>query len=142
MPTDLPDACLRGLRKSAWVKLGQVHTAAFVADDKAADAQRKANGHTPPGSEISINWEDSSEVVDLTLKGQNAQHGAARLLRAELDTIESLAKFRGRLAYERREVEGNPHHGNVIYVEGGDEGLRASLAAVLAAAATLVPPRK
>lgn len=140
---DLPERCLRGLRKSEWVKQQKhIAAAAFVADDKAADEARKAAGHEPAGSELSINWEDGPHVEELTLATQHARHGAARVTRADLDHVNRFSRLDGVVAYERRVVENNPHHGNILYVEGPPVGLRASAAAMIAASSEFVPPKR
>ena len=69
---DLPNNCLRGLRKANWVDARfLIATEAFIPDS------RTAAGRQDGGKETSVNWEDDSQVENFTLADKsNAQYGA------------------------------------------------------------------
>src|SRR5262249_9901217 len=59
---DVPDSCLRGLRKASWVdEQHLIATDAFIPD------RRTAAGRQDGGKETSVNWEDDSQVEPFTL---------------------------------------------------------------------------
>jgi hypothetical protein len=89
--------------------------------------------------ELSINWEDDGDVVGFTLRQPNSQHGAAHLLRSHLDGISGQSP--GSLSYERQPMEGNRHHGNILFNSEDSNPLRKMLAAALALHSRYVPPR-
>lgn len=112
----------------AWVVEGQVATEAFVPDAKTA------SGRSDGGSEVSVNWEDNAGVERETLGDRrNAEHGAARLLRAEIDHLGGdPAGGAPRLIPERRTLDGNQYHGNIVFCAGLPKILQKQLAAALA----------
>lgn len=70
------------------------------------------------GLETSVNWDDGPEVRDRTLRDRSvAEHGAARFELEEVDRIAQGPNVLGKLLAERREVDGNPHHGNIVFIE-------------------------
>src|ERR1700759_4208505 len=80
---NLPDRCLRGLSSSKWLRDGRIASAAFMPDTRTAK-ERLAMGK-PPGSEVSISWEDHAEVAQQVLSRHSGIHGAGRLTRAHID---------------------------------------------------------
>jgi hypothetical protein len=68
------------------------------------------------GVETSINWEDDATVIKKTLAHPSAQHGCVRVLRDHVASVARITKVAPNcLTTERRPVEGNPHHGNIVF---------------------------
>lgn len=106
-----PEYLLRGLRKQDFLKDGKISTDAFVPD------KRTASDRTDGLLETSVDWEDDGEALqNMMARRQTAEFGVARLARASVDRVagsDSMAP--GDLSYERRPVDGNPRHGNLLF---------------------------
>lgn len=112
---------------------GSVTRDAFEPDPKTVRAD---NGH-----ETSVNWEDNEDVLRLTLlQKSTAAHGAARFAVDAVDAVAALPNVRGRVFAERREVDGNPHHGNLVFDGQLPATTRKAIAQWLALASELIPP--
>lgn len=139
-PVPVAAACLRGLKRKDWVKGTSVQSAAFVADDKKALAARLAEGHQPPGWEVSINWEDDETVAAFTQRQPNAQFGLARLRTEAVLQSNAATQSRDATTVERRAIPGNPFHGNLVFAESLEPWVQKLLAATLALHSEFVPP--
>jgi hypothetical protein len=130
----LPTACLRGLRKKDWVVEDQfIATEAFLPDARTAEKRADC------GMETSVNWEDNPKVVELTLEDRStAEHGAARLERAHIESVSSGAAVTAPLLCERQVLPGNDHHGNIVFSKGLNKVIRVQLAGALANKSKLV----
>lgn len=112
---------------------GSVTREAFEPDPKTVRAD---NGH-----ETSVNWEDNDDVLRLTLAQKStAAHGAARFAVDAVVRVASLPNVGGRVFAERCEVDGNPHHGNLVFDAQLPAPTRKAIAQWLALASDLIPP--
>lgn len=116
-----PTHCLRGLRSKAFLVEG---APAVVAAGAFEPDYRTGEQRVDGGFETSINWEDDTTVLSLTLRNQQvAAQGVARVMRQvldEADTLQNLRPFagdakQGSVSYERAPVTDNPFHGNVVF---------------------------
>jgi len=91
-------------------------------------------------SEASINWYDNEHALELTLdqKKQNDNDtyqfkvGAAIISRVRLDAARQSPNAKGAISYERRVIEGNPYHGNILLKSGLTKQIRTMLAGNIA----------
>ena len=123
------------MRKRDWVhEDGLIATDAFVPDPKTS-SNRQDGG---------LNWEDDSHAEAFTFRDQqNAGHGAARLERSDAEHAGRGPGARGiRMFCERRILEANPYHGNLVFVTGLPKHVCRQVAAALAMKAVHVPPPK
>jgi hypothetical protein len=135
--TDLPDSCLRGLRKPSWVDEEHlIQTETFVPDPRTA-ARREDRG-----KETSVNWEDDSQVESFTLTDKsNAQYGAARLSTVHIvQTSDTAAAIERPLSCERQRLSQNQYHGNIVYSANVSRRMEKMLAAALALKSRFVRP--
>lgn len=136
---NLPQTCLRGLKKADWVKDGSILTPAFLPDQRTAEA--RADG----GQEVSVDWEDDDNVEARALaQWRQAAHGLARLPRSEADRINRMPNTLRALLCERYRLDDNPHHGNIVFTRGLAKHHIPMIASALALASTHVPsvPRR
>lgn len=130
-----PDYLLRGLRKSSFLKEGGgIATEAFMPDP------RTAKERTDGRQETSIDWQDDDQALaSLVARRTHSIAGVVRLARSRVDEIgrfESLED--GSLGYERRPVDGNPRHGNLLF--GSAPAYRhRQIASAMALSARYVP---
>jgi hypothetical protein len=90
-------------------------------------------------NEASINWEDDHAALAFTLERRaQSEHGVARVAREHLDHVRRLRNCVDQLAYERREIDDNPHHGNLLYRSACPKHVEKMIASVLAADAELI----
>ncbi len=132
----LPETMRRGLRKARWVTAeGYISAEAFVPEPKTASTRKDG------GREVSVNWEDDVEVEALTLRQQNAQHGAARVRKDEVLRIKARPSGEPALLCERAIIDAsNPYHGNVVYRKIVPKHQDNALAAAIAVHSEFVPP--
>ena len=134
--TDLPDYCLRGLRKADWViDQAVIATEAFIPDPRTA--KTRSDG----GRETSVNWEDTPEVEKFTFADkENAQHGVARLATAAILHISSTVPgIPTPLNCERQRLPKNDYHGNIVYSAKVKPKVEKMLAAALALRGQFLP---
>jgi hypothetical protein len=129
---------LRGFRRGDWLADGSVKPDAFLPDPKTA-ARRRSEGLIPLGEETSINWEDTGDVVGKTLGDVNGQFGAARVERSAIDLANKIANMQV-VAWERRETPDNPHHGNLIFLDGIEKRKHKAFANAITLNAKPIPP--
>jgi hypothetical protein len=112
---DYPDNCIRGLSRDSEITVeGFVPENAFYFKN----VQREDGW-----DEQSINWEDDDSVIRFTLnqKKENGDikyvNGVAVIYRYKIDRlIERISK--GLLGYERKPIDGNHFHGNILLKSG------------------------
>ncbi len=80
------------------------------------DEHRRSDGWT----EQSINWEDNQSALELIFNQRRGdgelqfKTGAVRVSREEIDRLNRRPTVAGMLDYERRPIENNPYHGNLL----------------------------
>jgi len=106
--TDFPEFCIRGIRSPKHISPeGEIHGDAFLPDD------RTAHTRDDNGKETSINWEDDDSALEFSLN--IFQFGVVRVARTELDRINSVPRAKNDISYERKRVNGNDYHGNIVF---------------------------
>ena len=108
-----PDNFLRGVSNKDWLTPDGVGISAAVFH---FDPSKISNGWV----EQSICWEDDESVVDLMLRQKKEggaiqfKAGVVRVPRSCVHYINKLPKARELLSYERKELDDNPYHGNLL----------------------------
>ena len=112
-----PSSFLRGIANKDFICNGHVLHSAFQFDDVIRDDGKR---------ELSINWYDCEAAMTIALN-QRKQDGrkqfSAGVAKLDLSKVKLfLSTFisKGTFSYERREVDGNPYHGNLLIA--GDLG--------------------
>jgi hypothetical protein len=105
--------------------------------DTSTGDQRQKRGWEPPGHETSVNWNDDDAAIAHTTKHPTGRYGAAQV---HLGWLAQLAGHQPGLAWERREVEGNPYHGNLLFPQTWPKYRLRMAAEAMALAVTLHPP--
>lgn len=110
-----------------------VSTEAFLPDPRTAE-------NRPDGArETSIDWEDDSEVLHRAFaRRDQSAHGIARVSRSEMDRIRRLRSCVDQFSYERHEIDGNPHHGNLLFARTCSKPIEKMIASALALDAELL----
>lgn len=128
-----PDSCLRGIPNTSYlVEDGSVGAHLFHFEDKST--------RDDEWIEQSISWEDDSAALALTLnqKKENGElqfkAGAVRIPRDELDRLSRQPTVTGFISYERRPLENNPYHGNLLLRSGVPKPTMKKIAAGIALA--------
>jgi hypothetical protein len=67
--------------------------------------------------------------------------GAAILSRGEIDRLKTRPQLKGLLSYERKELEKNPYHGNLLLLAGLAKRVRKAIAAHLLSAVEDIKPQ-
>ena len=139
---DYPLTCIRGIPNQS-----------FMEDDFPNAELFKKFDENPEGTddynEISINWEDDEGALKLIMeqkKKDSDQYqfkiGGAVVSRTELDRLCKKPQVKGGLSYERREVEGNKYHGNILLKKNVTKAMRNLIASNLALCVERVELRK
>ena len=134
---DYPDNCIRGLSKGCEITVeGFAPEHAFYFDN----VQRKDGW-----DEQSINWEDDESVIRFTLnqKKENGDikyvNGVAVISRYNIDRlIDRMAK--GLLRYERKRIDGNRYHGNILLKSGTSKKAMKIIAAGISLSVEKIVP--
>ncbi|HAB50932.1 MAG TPA: hypothetical protein DCE80_01910 [Ignavibacteriales bacterium] len=134
---DYPDNCIRGLSKGCEITVeGFAPEHAFYFDN----VQRKDGW-----DEQSINWEDDESVIRFTLnqKKENGDikyvNGVAVISRYNIDRlIDRMAK--GLLRYERKRIDGNRYHGNILLKSGTSKKTMKIIAAGISLSVEKIVP--
>lgn len=88
--------------------------------------------------EESINWYDDESALHIILQQEKEpgikqfKAGAAILIRAEVDRVRNNQIIKGLLAYERKEIEGNKFHGNLLLKRSVPKSVMKKIAANIA----------
>lgn len=133
-----PDTLLRGL-----ITPGSVTPERYVTVD-AFQFQDFRKNRSDNYNEMSINWEDSDEAVDVLLKQKKEgsedpqfKVGFARMSMASIKDVLRPHISDKSFSYERKPVEGNPFHGNLLVVANLNgqiiKNIRYSLATIATA---------
>jgi hypothetical protein len=109
---EFPDHCIRGIPNSACLVEGR--PIAYLTLFEFHRHSSKEQGW----KEESINWMDDEDAIDFTLRQTNADGelqfkvGVAILPHIELNKLKK--RHTGFFDYERRPIEGNTYHGNLL----------------------------
>jgi hypothetical protein len=130
---EYPTCCLRGLRSPGHLDNGIIKTEAYLPDLRTLK---------DGWAETSINWEDDTAVCEFTLaKRAQAEHGAARLERTEIDRIASqVPDCRGKVRYVRSPLPDNIYHGDILFDMNPPKHVHKMIAAALALYSQFIPP--
>lgn len=91
--------------------------------------------------DASVNWEDNSDVEAITLRDRStAEFGAARFKVEDVNMIAARENVAGKFSAERRKIDGNPHHGNLVFDPKLSKGTRKAIANTLALFSSFVHP--
>ena len=135
---DYPDNCIRGLSKGSEI------TAEGFAPEHAfhfKDVKREDGW-----DEQSINWEDDNSVIRFTLnqKKENGDikyvNGVAVIPRSKIDRLINRPQIKGLLRYERKKIEGNHFHGNILLKSGTSKQTMKLIAAGISLAVEKIVP--
>ena len=134
---DYPDNCIRGLSKGCEITVeGFAPEHAFYFDN----VQRKDGW-----DEQSINWEDDESVIRFTLNQKKEKgdikyvNGVAVISRYNIDRlIDRMAK--GLLRYERKRIDGNRYHGNILLKSGTSKKAMKIIAAGISLSVEKIVP--
>lgn len=127
-----PDSFIRGIPNLQFMEEGFPNAQLFNKFDENPDREDNYN-------EISINWYDDegalSTIFNQKKKGTEEYQfkiGGAIMSRIELDRLKKKPQIIGKLSYERREVEGNKYHGNILLRKDTTKGVKNLIASSLA----------
>ena len=130
--TQYPGDFWRGIPNKDFISNGQVLPDAFQFDKEVRE-----DGYR----ELSINWNDCQEALTIALN-QRKENGKLQfrggIANLKLSLVELiLADYikQEQFGYERREVEGNPYHGNLLISHTLDKKIRSLISSGLALAA-------
>lgn len=131
---DFPTNFYRGIANKDFISNGFVQQAAFQFDDEIREDGYK---------ELSINWNDCDDALNKALE-QRKTNGklqfSAGVANLDLQKVEMMLFDYIRqeiFSYERREVEGNPYHGNLLLKGSVDKRCRSLISSGLALVAGL-----
>jgi len=108
---EYPDSFFRGIASSNFILNGHILGDAFQFDDA---------GRSDNFKELSINWNDSEEALELALTQRKSNGnlqfagGVAKLDLAHVKMFFHTYIEEGTFSYERRKVDENPYHGNLL----------------------------
>lgn len=128
-----PDNCIRGIPNEGFLlDERRVGAHLFYFDRKYA----RDDGWV----EHSINWEDTDSVIKFTLN-QRKENGTIQfkagvviIPRCELDKLKRRPAVGGVFSYERKRLEDNPNHGNLLLRDNVSKPIKKMIAAGLALA--------
>jgi hypothetical protein len=141
---DYPDHCIRGIREGKHFNPveGRALSACFAPYEKTAEARDDGC------QETSINWEDNDQVLHFTLNYRvnpaalySFPNGAVRVPKEKIDAVNTYEQVRDSIFYERRAVEGNDYHGNIVFNSGLSKTQISFICTLLAAASSKVYTR-
>lgn len=129
---DYPRTCIRGIPNSSYMEDDFPNADLFKQFDENPE-------RTDDFNEISISWEDDDKAIQTIMEQKkNASDqfqfkiGCAIISKYELDRLCRKPQIIGKLSYERREVEGNKYHGNILLKKNVTKSLRNMIASNLA----------
>lgn len=121
---DFPDKLIRGISNPDFIsKEGRPTLAMFQFDEN--------NLRTDNYVEASINWLDNEGAITQILYAKKDgtdspqfRVGYAIMSKEMLDLVKKTPMYLGYIDYERRIVDGNDYHGNLLVMSGLDRGTR------------------
>jgi len=122
----------RGISNKDFVSNGYVLPGAFQFDEDVRE-----DGYR----ELSINWNDCDEALTIAQNQRKVNGklqfrvGIANLNLSLVELILSEYIKQEQFSYERREIEGNPYHGNLLVEHTLDKKIRSLISSGLALAA-------
>lgn len=135
-----PENFLRGISDKALIAPnGDISSAVFYFDPQHI---------TDDWMVQSICWEDNNSVISLMMCQKNKEGniqfkaGVVRVPRGSISYINKLPMFRGLLSYERKRLEDNPYHGNLLLKKDTLKGKRKIVAALIVAHVSQVLPQQ
>ena len=141
---DYPDNCIRGIRESKHINHDERRALGACFAPYAKTAEAREDGC----QETSINWEDNDRVLEFTLNYRTNPtayfafpNGAVRIPREKIDAVNTYEQVRDSIFYERRSVEGNDYHGNIVFNTGLSKTQISFICTLLAAASSKVHTR-
>ena len=129
---EFPEEFWRGIANKDFVKDGYVLPSAFQFDNDIREDGFK---------ELSINWNDDDEALKKILEQRKENGkiqfsvGAANLNLSRVKQLLSMYIDRKQFSYERKELEDNEYHGNLLVLGTLDKQLRLMISSCLAVAA-------
>ena len=139
---DYPEKFLRGIPNNSFMEEGYPNAELFKQFDENPE-------RTDDYTEISINWNDDEGALDTIFNQKKKDKdeyqfkvGAAVLSKVELDRLCKKPQVKNGLCYERRKVEGNDYHGNILLKKDTSKPLRNLIASSLALCVEEVKPRE
>ncbi len=128
---DYSDELIRGVPNDAFLEDGLPKSELFKNFDENSEREDDY-------LELSINWYDNENALQLvhTQKKANGEiqfkSGGAVISRKDLDDLCKKPLVKGKLTYERRIVEGNEYHGNLLLQNDVNKTKRNIIASGLA----------
>jgi hypothetical protein len=128
---DYPIELIRGIPNNTYLENGYPNTRLFNECDVNP-------GREDDYYETSINWKDEDQALMLIFdrKRDNGEYqfkvGGAILSTFELDRLCKKPQIKGLLSYERRIVEGNIYHGNILFKKETPKSMRNMIASAIA----------
>lgn len=130
---EFPEDLLRGIPNIDFVEKDGNPTSNLFYFEKRVNYNRQ-DGFI----EESINWYDEPKALDILIQQKKEndkfqfQYGAVILSRSELDRLISKPTVGDTLSYERRKIEGNEFHGNLLLQESVEKPKMKRIAASIA----------
>ena len=134
-----PDRCIKGIPNNQYLINGRVAPGLFSFDPQHA----REDGWI----EESINWEDDHLAIGFTLNQRKSngekqfQAGVAIVPRHEIDSLNKRPAVGGILSYERKCLENNPYHGNILLQTDVSKQVRRMIQAGLALLVSQIIPQ-
>lgn len=131
MGNEYSDELIRGIPNDTYLEFGLPTTSLFTSFDKNEEREDDY-------LELSINWYDNEGALEQIYNQEKSSGekqfkcGGAILKRESLDKFCKNPRFKDNFSYERREVEGNQYHGNLLLKSTVKKPLRNMLASGLA----------
>jgi hypothetical protein len=137
----LPKTMLRSLRDPKWISDdGYVSYEAFMDNPKTRES--RAEKCKSPGTEVSVNWEDDSSVLEFTFRTRPKDVGVARLPTSEIYEQNKKPGSPDLMSVERDELKDNKYHGNIVYKDGlSRQHMRMIAGALAIASAPIKRPK-
>ncbi|MHB8336513.1 MAG: hypothetical protein ACYDEE_03755 [Ignavibacteriaceae bacterium] len=140
---DYPESFLKGITDNQYLdEDGGVAANLFYFDPKKNVPERE-DGY----NEESIFWRDDENAVTLILsqrKNENIQfkYGAAVVKLEEIDRLKKLRQYQDILSYERKRLEDNPYHGNLLLSKNTGKQVMRKLAGAIATVCQEIIPQE
>lgn len=128
LTTELPEELIRGIGADCLDEEGNARTNLFTFND---------NPDNQHFVESSINWYDNSEALTHIFKQKKEsgalqfERGAAILSKNEVDAFIK-RRLSSIFEYERKEIDGNKYHGNLLIIKSATKDTKRKIASGLA----------